>query len=349
VIFIDGIILSQHQKGARQLAGYRNISYREAGDIKRDGSEAIEDEAIGENASWAWIQGSHSTAIRVKSFDGMVALAGNPGRWGKADNLFGLDLAGTIAAANSILAHQSLPPFVAGEAYAPQTDACELRYTGARVWSVHLTRNYATGSQSNAEAVINWLDTQSIARVKKSRLGSSTVVWGSLKYCQTEAYIKADEMLAHAKGDEAKAIVRASKEYQYALENGVVRIEVKAAKDYLREKGLTYLGAWDMGTVTRIFDERTEVLNRVKADVEDLEFSLMDVPSAYRMTAAAWLKGEDVAHMFGNRMTLYRHAKALRAFGFDITEKRNIESFPVKVRTINLVPLSPPEFYRHAA
>lgn len=339
--------MSQHQKGARQLAGFRNIRYREAGDIKRDGSEAMEDEAIGENASWAWIQGSHSTAIRVKSYDGTVALAGNPARWGKQDNLFGLALDETIAAANQILLAQGLPPFSAGEAYAPQSDVCELRYTGARVWSVHLTRNYATGSQANAEAVINWLDTQSVARVKKSRLGSSTVVWGSLRYCQTEAYIKADEMLAHAKGEEAKAAVKASKEWQYAFENGIVRVEVKAAKDYLREKGLTYLGAWDMGTVHRIFEERTEILQRVKIDAD--EFDIMDVPLRYRMTASAWLAGQDVSHLFNNRMTLYRHAKALRAFGLDITEKRNIKSFPVRVRTINLVPLSPPEFYRCAA
>jgi len=347
VIFIDGIIISQHQKDARQLAGYRSIRYREAGDIKRDGTQAHEDEAIGENASWAWIQGSHSTAIRVKSFDGLVALAGNPARWGKPDNLFGHDLNGTIEAANRILAASDLPPFSCGDAFAPQSDQCELRYTGARVWSVHLTQNFATGSQSNAEAVINWLDTQSVARVKKSRLGASTVVWGSLKYCQTEAYIKADEMLAHAKGDEAKAAIKASKEYQYALENGIVRIEVKAAKDYLREKGLTYLGAWDMGTIHRIFAERTEILNRVKTDAE--EFDLMDVPRAYRMTAAAWLDGKDVAHLFDSRITLWRHAKALRAFGIDIAEPRNVKTFPVRIRTINLVPLAPPDFYRLAA
>lgn len=339
--------MSQYQKGAKTLAGYRNIRFRQAGDIQRDGMAALEETVIGENVSWAWIKGSHETAIRVKSHDGLVAIAGNPGRWGRPDNLFGLDLSATIVAANFILAAQSLPSFSAGNEYASQHDTCEVHYTGARVWSVHLTQNYATGSPENAKAVINWLDTQSVARVKKSRLGGSTVVWGSLKYCQTEAYIKADEMLAHAKGDEAKEAVRNSQTYKYALENGIVRVEVKAAKDYLKEKGLTYLGAWNMGTVHRIFAERTEVLHRVKADIE--EFDIMHLPKSVRMTYAAWHRGEDVASLFANRMTLYRHAKALRAFGFDITEKRNIETFPVKVRTIDLVPLSPPEFYRDAA
>lgn len=347
MIFCDGIILSQHHKDARTLTGFRSIRYRETGDINRDGHAVAEDEVINQMASWAWIQGSHSTAIRVKSFENVVALAGNPGRWGKPDNLFGHDLAGTVEAANGILHGQGLPGFTVGEPYAPMNGACDVRFTGARVWSIHLTRNYATGSQANAEAVINWLDTQSVAKVKKARMGASTVVWGSLKYCQTEAYIKADEMLAHAKGEEAKQKVRESREYQWARENGIVRVEVKAAKDYLREKGLTYLGAWDMGTVHRIFEERTEVLRRVRVDAEEFDLSL--VPGKYRITAAAWLAGQDVAHMFNARNTLWRHAKALRAFGIDICQPRNVSSLPVRIRTIDLVPCEPPQFYRTAA
>lgn len=347
MIFIDGIILSQTHKNAPTLAGIRSIRYRQPGDINRDGFAVEELEAIDEVASWAWIQGSHSTAIRVKSIDDCVALAGNPGRFGKSDNLFGLDLPGTIAASNRILEAKGLPFFSSGTQTSTEVNSCELHYTGARIWSIHITQNFATGSQENAETVLNWVDTQSVARVKKSRLGKSTVVWGSLNYCQTEIYIKADEMLAHAKGSEAKETIRQSKEYQYALENGVVRVEVKAAKDYLREHELTYLGAWDMGTVHRIFSERTEILNRTKFDSE--EFNLMDIPFRYRATAAAWLRGEDVTVLFNNRMSLYRHAKQLRNFGIDITLKRNIATFPIRIRTINLVPLSPPDFYRHAA
>jgi len=347
MIFVDGIILSQRQKDTAMLAGFRTFCYRNPGDINRDGVAVESDEIVGESASWAWIQGSHSTAIRVKSFEGVVALAGNPGRFGKSSNLFNMDFAGTVAAANAILEKQGLPHFTGGEAYAPESGVCELRYTGARIWSVHLTQNYATGSMQNAQVVIDWLDSQSVARVKKSRLGKSTVVWGSLKYCQVEAYIKAPEMLAHAKTDEAREAVKQSAEYLYAVEHGIVRIEVKAAKDYLKEKGLTYLGAWDMGTVHRIFEERTELLHRVKIDVD--EFDLLDVPLRYRMTASAWLRGEDVTRLFNNRMTLYRHAKALRAFGLDITATRNVSAFPVRVRTINLVPLAPPEFLRNAA
>jgi hypothetical protein len=354
MIFIDGIILSQRHQGCREVAGMRSLSFREAGDINRQGEAVEEQEVIKETARWAWIQGSHSTAIRVLSHDGMVALAGNPGRWGQADNLFNLDLDGTIQAANRVLGTQQLPPFTQGIAYDPSNglpvgdDIAPglTKWNGARIWSIHLTQNYVTGTPENAKHVINWLDSQSIARVKKSRLGASTVIWGSLNYCQVEAYIKADEMLAHAKGEEAKALVKQSETYQWALQNGVVRVEVKAAKEYLRFKNLTHLGDWNMGTVHEIFKDRTEVLNRCKFDVDEFDINLL--PSKVRMTAAAWLRGEDVSVLFNNRMSLYRHAKALRDYGIDITVKR-AESFPIRIRTIEMHAASMPDFYQRAA
>lgn len=348
MIFIDGIIISQHQKNVRRLAGARNISFREKGDINRDGSICEEEEVIGEHSSWAWIQGSHATSLRVKSFDGVVALAGNPGRWGKPDNLFNLDLDGTLSAANFILQQQDLPPFSPGvERIQENNGKCETYWTGARVWSIHMTQNYETGSADNAKAVLNWADTQSVARVKKSRLGGSTVVWGSLKYCQIELYIKADEMLAHCKGVEAKEAMKLTSAYLYAVEKGIIRLEVKAAKDYLRDQGLTYLGAWDMGTVHRIFAEKAELLSRVK--LEENELNLLDLPSHLRMTAAAWLRGEDVAQLIKSRMTFYRHAKGLRNFGIDIAAKRNVKVFPVSVRVISICPVSEQHYRQFAA
>jgi hypothetical protein len=66
------------------------------------------------------------------------------------------------------------------------------------------------------------------------------------------------------------------------------------------------------------------------------------------MTAAAWLRGEDVSVLFNNRMSLYRHAKALRDYGIDITVKR-AESFPIRIRTIEMHAASMPDFYQRAA
>lgn len=355
MIFCDWLTVSQKHKGAKPLAGIRFLTYREAGDINRDGETVEATDVVRDSASWAWVKGSHGTSIRVISHNGTVALSGNPGRWGRPDNLFNYDLFDTVKAANRVMDGQGLPAFNVGEPFAmasgaecpTQTEGDALQWSGARVWGVHLTQNYVTGSPENAAAVIEWLNAQSVARVKKGRFGNSTVTWGSLRYCQTEAYIKADEMLAHAKGDEAKAGVLASAHYQWAKENGIVRVEVKAAKDFLRHKGLTYLGAWDMGTVRRLFDEKTEVLHRLRLDVD--EFDLANVPSAYRMTAAAWLRGEDVAGLFNSRMTLYRHAKALRGYGIDIQCRRNLSAPAIRVKTITMQPVAVPDWYSFSA
>lgn len=370
-IFIDGISLTQKyldSDNIRELAGLRSLAYREAGDIKMDGSECDDQEILGEKSRKAWIQGSHTTRIQVGSLGGLVSLSGNPGRWSRPDNLFNLDLDGTIAAANHILSTRGLPPFRGGEPIATAKIAPVLvkdgfvmatggdmkvdgyvypvgdgtYRQGARVWTIHCTKNYITGSEANAIAILNWLDSQSIARVKKKRFGKSTVVWGNLNYCQVEAYLKADEMMDHCKGDIERELMKQNPAYLWAKENGIVRIEVKAAKDYLRDRGLTYLGAWTMKNVIELFAERTEILQRVKTDIE--EFDPADLPTRIACTAAAWLKGEDVTRIM-SRATYFRHAAALREYGIDISEKRNIHNMPIKIRTIEMQAATCPDWY----
>lgn len=368
--FIDGIVLTQkYYSGViRDLAGVRSIAYREKGDITRLGEAAEEQELIGEQFRHAWIQGSHATAIRMKSEGGLLSLAGNPGRFGRPDNLFNHDLAGTLEAANRIVRSQGFPDFQGGEPIASARlspvlvdgalrmaaggDLSEVDYVipqpdgtfrqGARVWSIHVTRNYMTGSEANATAVLNWLDSQSIARVKKKRFGKSTVVWGNLNYCQVEAYLKADELMDHCKGPIEREQMRQNPAYQWCKEQGVVRIEVKAAKDYLRDRGLTHLGAWTMENVVKLFDDRTEILHRVKCDIEEFDPALL--PSKIACTAAAWLRGEDVKR-FLSVSTFRRHAISLREYGIDISEPRNVQTMPIKIKTIEMQAASVPEWY----
>lgn len=367
--FIDGIVLSQRfrRDSVRQLAGIRTVAYRENGDIRFDGSVVeIEDqyEPLPERLRAAWIQGSHSTKVQVSSDGTLVQLKGNPGRFGRSDNVFNLDWDQTLAASSAILNSQGLPAFEVGEPSAsPELifnldgelqSRPEFRgfgvfpddhgpgYQGARVWSIHVTRNFIAGSEADAMGVLNWLDGQSVARVKKKRFGKSTVVWGNLNYCQVEAYLKADEMLDHCRGEIEREMMRQNPVYQWCRENGVVRVEVKAAKDYLREAGLTWAGDWNMTKVIKLFDDRTEVLHRVKADIE--EFDPATLPSKVALTASAWLRGEDVKRIMNER-TFRRHAKTLRDYGIDIAEPRNVKSMPIRVKTIELQAATAPDWY----
>lgn len=365
--FIDGIVMSQKFRpdSVKTIAGLRTLAYRQSGDVNHLGEVVEDQEVLPERIRAAWIHGSHNTKVQLSSDGTLVQLKGNPGRFGRGDNVFNLGWDETFARCGEILESQGLPRFVAGDPCANRQlirgldgDLITLPefagygvypddgpgHQGARVWSIHVTRNYCTGSEADAIAVINWLACQSVSRIKKKMIGSSTVIWGNLKYCQVEAYIKADEMMAHCRGDLDREMMRQNPVYQWCRENGVVRVEVKAAKDYLREVGLTWAGDWDMTKVINLFESRTEVLNRVKADIE--EFDPANLPSKVANTAAAWLRGEDVKR-YMNLRTFQRHAKVLREYGIDIAEPRNVKTMPVRVKTIEMQAAFVPEWYWH--
>jgi len=359
MLFIDKIALTQrHAPGVSvpDTAGIRVLSYRNPGDIQRDGSVLDGDvpEVVRDRALSAWIQGSHETRLQLmgESEDRFVGIMGNVGRFEREDNIFNLDLPSTVARSNQILSDRGFPPFSPGESYAPNQhldgssnltdiELSNTKWTGARVWEIHITQNYSTGSMSNARIFHDWLIQQSQTRVKKQVFGSSTVCFGGIRYAQTEYYLKADELLQHQKPDQ-RAEYKKSKIYQWASDLGIVRAEVKLMKSYLNQNGLSFLGAWDMGTVHRIFNERTEIIQRAQCSAP--EFDSSELSSKLRAAYLLWIKGEDLSTLFPER-TLRRHRNALIPYGFDISERRNIEQFPIRVRTIDLQPLAVPDWY----
>ena len=363
MIFVDGIVLTRKFPfgSIKELCGLRSLKYRQAGDIDRDGEPVTDEEVVGEFMGTAWIMGSHGSKMQIRSDGTTLSIKGNPGRWGRADNLFNVGFDETIAKANEIVHGQgftanSFAPGLAQPWTVSQVNAMDLAsgevpedpWSGARVWSIHLTQNYRTGSPENAKAVIEWLNTQSVARVRKSRLGLSTIIWGSIRYCQTEIYVKADEMLAHCKTPEDKAAMRKNPAYIYALDNGIIRLEVKCAKDFLKHRKLTYLGNWNMGTVTALFKEKSEILERCELGGESDEDLIASLPAATRVHAAAWLAGVDVTQLM-SRATFYRHAKALREYGIDISEPRNVTVIRPKMREISVSALELPDWYSLSA
>lgn len=362
MVFVDGIVLTQKFRAEDRipvLCGMRSMAYLEPGDVDRDGKKVVELTTIGERLYTAWIQGSHDSKLQMASDGTTLSLKGNPGRFGRRDNLFNLGLEETIQAANTVAFSQGFPrqafrrgdcdPWTASQLSKMEGlkhgDRPEDPWSGSRVWSIHLTQNYRTGSPDNAKAVIEWLNTQSVARVKKSRLGLSTIVWGSIRYCQTEVYVKADEMLAHCKSPEEREQMRASEEYKFAFVNGIIRLEVKCAKDYLKHKKLTYLGNWNMGTVSELFKEKSEILDRCQLSFASDDELLESLPQHVRVHAAAWLQGVDVTKLM-SRATFYRHAKVLREYGIDIAEPRNVTVIRPKVKEITVEAIHAPEWYQ---
>lgn len=389
-----------------QICGVRRISYREEGDIDLNGKPSTETEIVGESQSPAWLHGSFETRLQVKSDGKKVLFAGNPGRFGRADNIWNLDLDQSVARANEVLHEHGFPEqvFVPGEelprfygqndaSFRPEEEddkAREVKYTGARVWGIHLTQNYLTGSPANLAAVLNWFSTQSMRRVMRKRRSNTTIEFGAINYCQTQIYDKAAEILAHCKSKTERLFVegklkRAEEEqflrghtpaflvvngeqsniekvptkpmtkaevaglyakrraWEYAHQNGLLRVEVKCAKDYLVHKGLTYLGAWDMGKVIEIFKERAEIVTRLEVEVD--ENDVQRLPKALRVAAAAWLAGVDLRTIMPYS-TFARKAAALKALGLDVYDKRDLAVVRPMMKEIQMTVATPPDWYQ---
>jgi len=282
-----------------------------------------------ERASPTTVAGSFDSAIRVGCDGSRVFLSGNVGRFARADNLFNFGWAGTVRAANRVLLGIGLPPFSSVDGLSPEGFRL-----GARLRRVDLTANFCTGSEAQARALIRWLAAQSVARMKRGQAGEESVWWANTR-SMFKAYMKGPEMVKHGRSPDEFAV-------KWCGENGVVRVEVELKRRLLKDLGLDHFAVIDDATLTRLFEERTNVLRRVdRSDEPDV---LAAIPCRSRPYAAAWLAGKDMRLMACER-TLFRHARVLRQYGLDILQPRNVEAFPVRVRVIDLVPVGVPDWY----
>lgn len=305
-----------------------------------------DDQEKWKSAKHLQLAGSHSTSVLVRSFAGQVELRGNVGRWCRADNVFNLDFDSTLNRANQIVDCFGLPAFCDDGDYWEDKDG-KVCSNGAAVTRLDLTRNYATGSAGDAVRFMGWLDGQSLPYIRRGRkVGSTTVQWGSNtgRY-KLIAYDKAQEMIDHAKNEAQRAAIKASRIYEYCRDNGIIRVELKLARQELEARGLRFLGDIQMEKLQNLFNEKVAFLHQ-SAVPDDLE--LADLPKLARLTYRAYMSGVDVTQILP-RETLRRHAKALRPFGVDILSAPNIEHIKTQVRTINIQAVDAPEWYWKAA
>lgn len=318
-IFIDWLTITQlHPEGGHPvIVGGLVVGY------DRDGNARFE------RASPSRLGGSHSTSLQIRSDGGFTSLSGNIGRFSRQDNVFNLGFRETVAKANRIMLAQGLPAFTSG------WTAHNGQYTrGAQISRVDITANFATGSESQARALIRWLANRSVSRMKKGRSGDESVWWSNTRH-MLKAYIKHIEMQKHG-------IAEDDPSYQLCKDTGVVRVELELKRRLLNDLGLNKLENVTDEKLIKVFHDETEIFKRVDRSEEP---DILDaIPTKSRIYAAAWLAGQDLTGV-ASRATLFRHAKILREYGIDILEPRNVERFPVKVNVIELQPLSMPDWY----
>lgn len=335
--------------------------------VKRK-DEEIEDDELEEDDSiykQLWVshkkflaEGSHNTRLMLFCDGTRVFLSGNVGRWGRSDNLFNLRHNDIIKKCNSILAKYDLPPFTNGqsEGYFSNFDGKyhSRRLHGAVVTRIDINVNFATGSASNAQYLVDYLQARSMSYVSKSVSGRSSVQWGKKGgRLYTKAYVKFQEMLDHSKKKDHEALVN-SFAYKFAKEKGIVRIETEIDRKTLAELNLRDLERIDMKLLSSIAKSKIDhLLDDVPVGLEHFEpekvFHLKE-HKKYIKTLAMWKSGMDLkAFTVMSKATFYRHQKEiLKISGIDI-EQRYVEGVTVDalslVSKIKLEPLERPEQY----
>jgi len=170
--------------------------------------------------------------------------------------------------------------------------------------------------------------------MKKGRAGDESVWWSNTRH-MLKAYIKHIEMLKHGCTEDDPA-------YQWCKEQGVVRVEIELKRRLLNDLDMVDIKNITDEKLIRVFHEQTEIFNAVDRSEEP---DILDaIPTKSRVHAAAWMAGQDLRQLM-SRATFFRHAKILREYGIDIAEPRNVETFPVKVRIVEMKPLSMPDWY----
>lgn len=313
-------------------------------------------------------EGSHSTKIQFTSDGRIVHLSGNVGRVDRSNNLFNYGLADTITLANGIITdkRKNIPTFTAGQQFMresiSETDMLKgvspWFWTGAVCNEIHVTQNWYAGSNAIGKDIMRHMSGQRLARVSKSAFGDESVSFGmptkkgQRLHKAVVCYRKGPEMLAHAKGDEAKKAIQLTDEFQMAMDLGIVRIEAKFGAHYLRENNQRYLGDLDMGKLIALYSRETAPLLLANADNE---IRLIDeMPNKLKMSALSWIRGDDVKGLLPER-TFRRHRKELMTYGLDISEPRRVDGKPNAEEALqrlldalpqhSLQPLTAPDWY----
>ena len=189
--FIDRLSIQQdHLQGGLPLVG-RHV-------IERIDLET--GERLPTTVNQKIIEGSFSTKLTIRCDGQRVRVEGNPSRWQRMDNLFGLTtLDECIEVYNHVLAIYGLPPFTKNtqlyHRQTPEKKASKLVGNGAEITAIDWTVNHEVG-KGNEQSFIRGMSSMQIGRGRKPKLypDGNTCNWGEAStWNMTKLYNKAVE------------------------------------------------------------------------------------------------------------------------------------------------------------
>lgn len=310
-------------------------------------------------------RGSFCDVVSISIRGSVLKMTGNPSRWGRLDNLFGLPTVDAcVMVFNQILSDLKLPLFTKCtklmHGQSKENEKARVIVDGALIKELHITSNRSVG-KGNEDDYISGLSTQTYRHsVPRLHSNGKSVDWlskkGNVNLIYPTVYNKAHELELHSLVKIKNKFSENSAEFKYFIdvinyckENGIVRFEQKLKSRFLQKHALCFWGLSDYSLLNKLHSDFLKLDEKLSVNAMDFETisehlvsrGIVDTTRAANTTAMyaiQWFHG----HVFDlNKKQVQTHRARLRKIGIDIAQKCNISKFsPVVVKQTREIEVS---------
>ncbi len=299
-------------------------------------------------------KGSYCDLVHLRVSGSSVRMWGNPSRWGRLDNLWGLPTIDTcVAVYNDILRDiyghcDQIPQFTkCTKVLYAQGSACDhIGTDGAIIRELHITENVSVGAGNTRDYIAGLSTLRYRHSSPKLHTNGYSVDWlskqGNAPLVYPCVYEKANELELHSLGKIARNFGDDSDEMRhiqnligYCNAIGLVRFELKLKNRYLQRNNMQYWGLSDFSPLKQLISDFTNIDQKLSVTSMDFEtiserlvtLGIVDNTRAANTTAMyciQWMHGHDFDF---NKKAVQTHRARLRKLGIDIATKCNISKF----------------------
>lgn len=364
MFFIDRLFIQQdYPDGGLPLVGQRML---ERTDLETG-------EKLPPTVDKKLLEGSHSTKLTVRCDGFRVRVEGNPSRWQRRDNLFGLQtIDECVSVYNHILKQYGLPPFSkCRNIHHRQTlrDRSQLYGDGAEITGIDFTVNHEVG-KGREQSFIRGMSSMQIGRGRQPKLypDGNTCNWGeSSTWIMVKLYNKAQEIKRSLKKSKGKIGFSDSQNnylnqlIQYCEEKGVVREEHSMRQAMLKRYNLHLYGLHtelDYIKHTKDIENAMKTIQVAHDEHVSIAHQLLNAGAVKTLRQAnttmayfnMWQHGIDLRDTgVLSRSQFFEHKARLKFIGIDIGQKFDISRICPTLRrseVIDIKPLQVPSWYQ---
>ena len=319
------------------------------------------------------LEGSFSTKLTIRCNGNRVRVEGNPSRWQRMDNLFGLKtIDECVEVYNHVLSKYNLPPFAKNtrlfHRQSRDGKSSALMGDGAEITLIDWTKNYELG-QGKEPSFIRGMSSMSIRRGRPPKLypNGMTCNWSEASsWIMTKLYCKAHELEENLKKNRRKknAVSQEQLHYiekliDYCEQKGVVREEHSLRQKLLKRHHLQFYGLVTetdfhahltdienaMQTVQVSYDEHKSIAEQL------LESGAVDTLRKANVTMSyftMWQYGTDLRDIL-SPSNFFRHKARLKKIGIDIGQQFDVSRMCPTLKRSELIEvksLEVPDWYQ---